>query len=80
MRKQKDTEANILWTIDMHYVLLKYSGTYWMTLIRMPLWRQGFHAFSAYASFQVPVLFQNFSWSQLRFCTGLPANSPNEVP
>ena len=27
-----------------------------------------------------PVLFQDFSWSQLRFYTGLPANLLNEVP
>ena len=51
MTRQKDTEANILWTLDMHDVVLKYSGTCWKTLIRMPLWRQGLHTFS-FASFQ----------------------------
>ena len=28
---EKDAEANILWILDMHYVMLKYSGTCWMT-------------------------------------------------
>ena len=27
-----------------------------------------------------PVLFHNVSWSQLRFCTGLPASLLSEVP
>ena len=43
MRSQKDTEANILWILDMHYVMFKYSGTCWITLIRTPLWRKGSH-------------------------------------
>ena len=28
----------------------------------------------------IPVLLQDFSWSQVRFCTGLPANLLNEDP
>ena len=74
-KAENDTEANILWILDMRYVMLNYSGTCWITLTT--LMEAGFpHVFI----WIFPVHFQDFSWSQLRFCKGLPANLLNEVP
>ena len=39
MRSEKDTEADILWILDMHYVMLKYSDACWITSTRTPLCR-----------------------------------------